>query len=378
MTITLTRYNLDILNEKARLFNYLNSFLPRAYFKISKNTFTFMLKGQTGVYQINLEIPEKVEKNVYFSVDYNKWQIMLQKFGSEDSILLETLENSLKVTSNKSSDYVNLGIIYFKENSSESTIINRFLESKKGETAVDSNKFVLNEETVDALDFADNLFNNQSFQSNSIGLSRDQVIYADRAVVLKINLQEPPSRTIQEDDMAYIHSSTVKLINLLVKTSNIFYFDVSKDFGAFYWEDNISSIYMVSEDRKLVIPTEEEFEGIKPQGNYSIEVVNRDLKKCLSFFLGFYDGSAWKPAIFNVENSERVIVKYYHPSAEIMKSFEAKVEGKGNFILDSETLRKILVKTDEEELLHIFFDEKAPGILIKSSKYEAVISKLEE
>ena len=384
MTTTLINENLNTLRNKTKLYNYLSSYFTRAYFKVEREEFIFMLRGQTGVLQTSLPLRIPFEGKVYFSVDYMKWQLALQKFEYADEVNLDFTQNLLKITSPNSSDVINLGIIYFKEDSSEATIMDRFLPTKKSEI-LDKKKITITDEIVDALNFADSLFTAQSTQVNSIGLGRKDIMYADRATVMKIYLQSSLSDDLFFDnegnsigDYIFIHSLTIKLFNFLVKTSSEVYF--TTDYGTLYWEDDSTQIFLVSEDRKVALPTAEEFEGIKPSPNNEFEVNTDTLKKSLDFFAGFYEGSVWKPVTFNVIPGKEVMLYYRHPSAEITKALSgAQGNVEGAFTVDSETLKKVIGKEySSEDQIIINYDEEAPGIFIKTPKCEAVVSKLDD
>lgn len=384
MTTTLINENLNTLRNKTKLYNYLSSYFTRAYFKVEGEEFVFMLRGQTGVLQTSLPLRTPFKGKVYFSVDYMKWQLALQKFEYADEVNLDFTQNLLKISSPNSSDVINLGIIYFKEDSSEATIMDKFLPTKKNEI-LDKKKITITDEIVDALNFADSLFTAQSTQVNSIGLGRKDIMYADRATVMKIYLQSSlPDHLFFDDegnsigDYIFIHSLTIKLFNFLVKTSSEVYF--TPDYGTLYWEDDNTQIFLVSEDRKVALPTAEEFEGIKPSSNNEFEVNTDTLKKSLDFFAGFYEGSVWKPVTFNVIPGKEVMLYYRHPSAEITKALSgAQGNVEGAFTVDSETLKKVIGKEySSEDQIVINYDEEAPGIFIKTPKCEAVISKLDD
>lgn len=384
MKFTLTRRNLDILKNKIKLYNHISSLFTRAYFKVDSNNFTFMLRGQTGVFQttMTLDIPlDPSEDSFYFSIDYSKWQIALQKFENTEALNLETTSNLLKISSKDSNDLINLGLLTFKEDSSEAVVINNFIASKKAE-ASSFNKLTITPTLLNSLNFVDTLFSNQSSQVNSIGLNKKNIIYSDRATVLKINLTSDAflENLIipNNEEYIFIHSNTIKLFNLLFKTSGVMYFTDTYD--DLYWEDEDSSLYMILEERKVALPTQEEFESIKPQDAGQFEISLGSIKNGLDFFTGFYEGSMWKPITFEIFPNKEISLHYKHPIAEITKTLNNVVGSKESiFTIDSETLRKILNRASENTGSVIFsYDEDAPGIYILMGNCEAVLSKLEE
>lgn len=381
MNIILTRDNLNIFKTETKLLNFLSAFFTRAYFKATSEFFRLMLRGQYGVFQTTIPaVTTTLDKPIYFSVDFNKWQIALQKFEGSSSIVLEFTPNLLKITSPDSSDVINLGVLYFKEDSPEAIVLDNFLTSKR-EEIFNQHRLTFTPEVVDALNFADSLFTSSTSQANSVGLGQQDVIYSDRSAVLKISLKDSlPSELFTDSDYIYIHSTTIKLLNYLTPTSNEFLFN--SDFGTFYWEDFNSAIYMVSSDRKIALPSDEEFQAILPQGNGYFSTKLASLKQGLDFFTGFYEGSMWKPITFKAEKGKEVLLHYHHPTAEITKELDG-VEGTedGIFTVDSETLRKIITKlllNDPEATLKVSYDEDGPGVLLEAPSCLALVSKLED
>lgn len=383
MKFTLTERNLNVLRNKIKLHNYISSLFTRAYFKIDKNIFSFSLRGQTGVFQTTVDLdtsPEEITEPFYFSIDYSKWQTALQKFEGVKELNLEATSNVLKISSNESNDFINLGLLSFKEDSSEANVINNFIKTKKEESSK-FNRLTLTVDLLNSFNFVDTLFSNQSTQVNSIGLSKRSIIYSDRATVLKINLD--PS-FIKEDliipnngEYTFIHSNTIKLFNLLSRTSSVVYFN--ENYDDLYWEDEDSALYMILEERKIALPTPGEFEAIKPHEGGSFKAPVSVIKNGLDFFTGFYEGSMWKPITFEVHADEETVLHYKHPVAEITKTLNNIIgTEEGTFTVDSETLKKILNKSLEDSEAIINYDEEAPGIYLLIDNCEAILSKLED
>lgn len=381
MNITLTRDNLNIFKVETKLLNFLSAFFTRAYFKATPEFFRLMLRGQYGVFQTTIPTTSTtLDKPTYFSVDFNKWQIALQKFEDSSSIVLEFTPNLLKITSSDSSDVINLGVLYFKEDAPEAIVLDNFLTSKREEIS-NKHRITFTPEVVDALNFADSLFTSSTSQANSVGLGQCNVIYSDRSAVLKIALKDSlPSELFIDSDYIYIHSTTIKLLNYLIPSSNELLFN--EDFGTFYWEDVNSAIYMVSSDRKIALPSDEEFQAILPQGDGCFNTKLTTLRQGLDFFTGFYEGSMWKPITFKAERGKEVLLHYHHPTAEITKELDGVVGTEdGIFTVDSETLRKIITKlllNDPEATLKVSYDEDGPGILLEAPACLALVSKLED
>ncbi len=392
MTITLSREQLNTFQIKNKIYTYLSSLFTKAFFKVTSNTFTILLRGQTGV--IQTEIPctlSSKDSNVnpiYYSVDFSKWQTALQKFDIVSSINLTFQKNLLKISSEECSDVINLGVVYYKDDSGEALVLNSFINTKRSEML--SKKHIeLNEDIIESLTLADSLFTAQASSAiNSVGLGMYDIMYADRSVVLKILLNEAlPSELFEDlvnEDHIFIHSYLIKLLSLVYRFDNNTYF--TPDYSTFYWEDDNTSILLISEDRKVALPSTEEFEGIKPSDSTSgFEVLPSTLKNGLNFFTGFYDGSVWKPLTFKAVVNKEVDLYYRHPTTEITKILNDTIStSNGEFTIDSETLRKIVSKIcdkfpKDDVLIKFNFDEEAPGIYMEvPGLYEVVLSKLED
>lgn len=388
MTTTLLREQLDELQVKNKIYTYLSNLFTKAYFKVDEENFTLLLRGQTGVLQTDIACTSSEDKVLYYSVDFIKWQTALQKFETVSSIDLTFQKNLLKISSPECADVINLGIIYFKEDSNEAIILNSFIKTKR-EELVSQKYLALNDNILESLLLADSLFNTQTAASiNSVGLGMYDTMYADRSVVLKILLNEAlPSELFEglvKDDHIFIHSYLIKLLSLLYKFNTDTYF--TSDYSTIFWEDSNTALLLVSEERKVVLPTVEEFEGIKPvDSTKGFEVAPSLLKNGLNFFIGFYDGSVWKPLTFKAVANKEVDLYYKHPTTEITKLLNNTVSNiDGLFTVDSETLRKLVFKIcdkfpKDETSIKFNFDDDAPGIYMEvPGLYEVVLSKLEE
>lgn len=393
MTTTyLSKEDINKLQAKSKLFIYLSNLFTKAYFKVTESTFTFMLRGQTGVVSINIPCQafgiSSQDPEIYYSVDFPKWQTALQKFENVNTLKLSFTKNLFQISSSTSADVINLGVVYYKKNSNEAIIIDSFLASKRDEM-VSSEPLCLNDSIIESLNLADSLFTSQVSSSiNSVGLSAYDVMYADRSVVLKILLKkalpEELFSNLKNDDHIFIHSYFIRLFDHLYKFDPHIYF--SPDYSTIFWEDSNTALFIISEDRKVALPSAEEFEAIKPQDmSNSFEVLPSTLRSGLNFFTGFYEGSVWKPLTFKMSKNQEVNLYYKHPTAEITKLLNSTIcTSEGTFAVDSETLRKITSKvcdkfSKDEAAITFVFDTEAPGIYMNVPElYEVVLSKLEE
>jgi hypothetical protein len=276
-----------------------------------------------------------------------------------------------------------LGIIPYSENSSEAAIINTYLDDRKESEIVDSYELTLSEELLDNFKMMDSLFSAQG-KVNSIGLSKNCVTYADRSVVVKANLMEALEDSLfktAQDGLIFVHGTFLKLFPILAKINPVVKF--SEEYDTFYWEGDCVRILLTSESWDLALPTEEQWEMIKPQDiSSSFSVDLSLLSNSLKFFTGFYEETAWKPLTFEISSGKEVNLYYRHPTTEISKTLSG-VEGtvEGSFIIGSEILGKILGNIENrfsgEEQVLFMYDDEAPGIYCKvNDTYEFVLSKM--
>lgn len=380
MKVTINEEQVQVFVKRMKFCNTLSGVFSRLYFKIGGGELVYLLRGGTGVYRIKLDV-DCNDSPRYFAVDYNKWQMALLKFDWASELVFDVKDNSLSLMSNKgrAGGVISLGISNYNSTSSEALVIEKFLETKKNELS--NGKVVeFTEEIVNDLAFADNFFAIQASKVNSVGLGKKDVLYSDRATVLKLHLSEElPDEVFENlgEDYIHIHSFTIKLLKSLTTTNSEVLF--SKDFGSLYWEDEYSALFIVSEDREVAFPTEEQWEMIKPSKDCGVIIGTELLRKGLEFFTGFYEGSMWKPISFSLGTQESFLT-YKHPTSEVVRPLEG-VAGNidGSFNVDSEALRKVVSRIDDSKIkeLNLYYDDEAPGIYIEAGDLEAVLSKLE-
>lgn len=386
ISFNLNNYQLTTLKAKNKLYSTLNNILTKAYFKLSNNSFEFCLRGSNGLVKTTIPI-EYSGENAYFSVDYSKWVVALQKFENSEQIHFTLGGNLLTLKENNNTDVINLGVIKYDEDSSEADILNNLLPRTGAAVKAQGNEMTLTDELIDAFGLADSLFISQD-KCNSIGLSKEDVMYSSRALVLKIKLQEKLDDNLFKDlpvdeNHIFIHSFVLKLFPLLSKFNSIIYF--SDDYGVIYWSDSDTELIFTSESRKVALPDDEQWEAIKPSNKESyFEVDLNNLSEGLSFFNGFYTGAAWKPITFEVEANKEVILTYKHPTTEITKTLSnVSSPYSGKFMLNSEILEKLVNRIrshyKEEKVEMLFnYDDEALGVYcsVGNGDYEMILSKL--
>lgn len=385
-TFKLTSNQLGILQNKSKLCAYLNSSLTKSFFKLTSDKLTLFQRGSAGAFCINIPVQSNVSNNIYYSVDYNKWNNALLKFSSYNEVEVSISKNVLALAVPGTLDIINLSILTYDTDSSEAYLIDNFISDTYASIFSSDLKLSLTEDVLDNFDLADSLFSSQG-RVNSIGLSKDEVIYSDRSVVLKIkssnHLPEELFGNLSSDDYIFIHSFFLKLFKLLVKTNSEVYF--SNDYETIYWEDDHSKLIISSDSRDIALPTNDQWEMIKPSSDaasFTTDIYS--LQEGLNFFTGFYEETAWKPIIFEASDSG-VKLYYRHPTTEISKSINnITSSAKGYFMISSETINKILSKIsfkfNSDIPVTVFYDEDSPGVYCKVScdtaEYEFVLSKL--
>lgn len=396
--IKLNNYNLGLLQEKTKLYSYLNGKLDKAVFKLSGTDLIFALTGGDGVVLTNLEIEYENGSTpdteaTYFSTDYQKWTIALQKFSGTETLHISLGDSIIRLKVDGSQDVINLSVIYYEEGSQQADTITRFISERRDEIKGFNHKITLTSELLSDFDLMNNLFTTQG-RINAIGVAKDNVLYSDRSAVVKVHLNELlPDELFDSltDGETYIHlhSYILKLLDVVKDFSSEVWFD--SDYEVLYWTDGHTEIVLASEARTLALPTPEQFEGIKPVNRDTYFDVDLDLlRTSLNFFMGFYEGEAWKPVTFILNKDEDVVLRYSRPSADITKTLDGvKSPFNYKYSVDSETLRKILQKVKDRypnESVSVRFnsddetttsDNEAPGVYCTvGSTYEFVICKL--
>ena len=390
MNFELNNTNLQVLQKKNKLYTLLNTKFDKAYFKVDKGTFIFALCNNNGI--ITTELPIDYDGDVkYFSLDYRKWQIALQKFSGVDSLKMSIEDSLLKLYVEGSFDEINLGIVSYTSDSLPAKQIDDFAPNKAKEVKASNHVLVMTPEIRNYFDLANSLFTTQA-RINSIGVSQTNVMYADKNCIVKENLSEPLSDDLfmcldLEDNHIYLHTFTVKIMDILKDFNNVFYFN--DEYELMVWEDDNTNLVIFSDDKNISLPTDEQLESFLPEDKEAyFEVSLSDLKNSLAFFVGFYSSETWQPIRFTIEKDKDIILSYNHPTSEITKTLIG-VRGtkEGSFLIDSEVLRKILAKLDckdfeGEPVIRINYDEKdsgndAPGVYgTLGTTYEFLISKL--
>ena len=387
--INFSRDNLEIFTKNNKLYSYLYNNLSRAYFKIEPKKLHLYLKGADGLFRQQFSI-EYNGTSIYFSLDFSKWVNALAKFSYADNIKLEisNKQNHIRISTEDSPDVINLSIQKYKDDSSDVVTLTHNLPNTRKAIKSENLLLELNDDVIGDLNLAGSLFVTQG-NVNSIGLGKTGVIYADRATILRTEFLEFLPESLftgnTDDGYIYIHQYILGLLGILYKENPHVYF--SNDYSIIYWESDDKELMYTSPYRELAIPTDSQLESLVPQNtDSSFDVDIETLKNSLDFFNGFYEGSVWKPITFNCVANKETVMRYKHPSADITKALPNTSAYDGTFILDSESIKKILSKIrdkreDKKEPLNVIFnfDNDSPGILCTIGNYcNVIFAKLED
>ena len=384
MNIYIDSESLDRYKVRFKLYQYLYSNLSSSYFKATSDHLSIYLKGTLGLFRVDIPCKSDTDEVKYFSVDFGKWANALVKFEGCDGLTLSINRNLVKISVDGSSDFITLSISSYGSDNLEVTSLDNLLEQRRENILKDNLHIDITDEIADDLHLANSLFIPQQ-DVNSIGLGKDGLIYAVRSVILKAHFtsdldEDFFSNLDPSEDYVYLHRYLIGLIHYIYSSNHTFNF--SSDYSTMYWEDDTSAVYITQPPRELAIPSDEELSSFVPTtgtgGSFSVDA--EFLKNSLGFFDGFYVGSVWKPIRFESIANKEVIVRYKHPTADITKSLPAVSDRDGEFTLDSDTVRRILMKVSDKRLdkttpleAVFTFDDDAPGVLCEIGDYYSIV-----
>lgn len=380
---------ISTFNKDIKLYSYLYSILSHAYFKLSTNCLTFYLKDDPGLFSCVYPV-DYDGKEIYFSIDYAKWVNALQKFSSSESgvnLEISDKKNSIKISTDNSSDEITLSISKFTKDSSIVAAIESGFD--KGHSFKRDLRLELNDDIVEDLQLAGSLFNTQG-NINSIGVSKDGVIYADKLIILTTKFKNSLDPKLFSGDLDnteeryfYIHQFVLSLINFLYKEDPDIYF--SNDYSSIFWHSATKELVITSEMRDLVLPSSEDLLNLYPDDSAGIIETDKDsLSESLDFFNGFYEGSPWKPITFTAVANKEIVLRYKRPEADLTKALNGTSDENSTFILSSDSLKKVISrvidKRDDRSSplpIEIRFDEEHAGVLFNIGDYcSAFLAKL--
>lgn len=358
-----------------------------AVFRLSAGMLDMGLVGTSGLVKTTFETDYSGE-TVYFTVDYQKFDTVLQKFLYADVLEFELSGSLLRLFTESGRDTVNLQATVLDAESSEADMLDTYADSCRAEYMNQNHVLSLTDDVRSGLSLFSALFGVGS-KVNSIGLSSDRLVFSDRSVVIREHLAEPLPEVLfdgSEDGYAYLHVDTVRLMDVLCQYRNEFCFDDAYDI--MYWSDGPTVLIYQSDSKNVVLPTEEQWEGIKPfdpSVRFSFPLAS--FASVLDFFNGIYMETGWKPLEF-VSEDGAVCARYRNPLAEASKVLDGvECPFQGRFTVDADTLRAIVSKEKavlpEDTSVSFGFDadgckSPAPGVYLTIGEgFEAVVSKLD-
>lgn len=382
---------IDAFTSRNKLYSYLANKLTESYGYVGSNVFSFILRSSVGIFKEDFEIETGIKEGdeFYFKVDYNKWITSIQKFNYADNIKLTINGKKLiKFSTDKSEDVINLSITRYEKTDPAALNLLPVLEEKRKASTIEGCQLEITNEILNDLNLASGLFISQG-NVNSIGLGPEGIIYADRATILRTKFQnEIPMKffkNLEEDEKyVYLHQYVLSLIPLIYKDNPKIYFNNS--YQTIYWQTDNMELYYVTDNIELAIPTDEQLDSIIPAEDSNcgeFEVDLGEFKDAVDFFSGFFTGSAWKPITFNSVANKELTMRYKQSEADITKTLNCTSDYEGSFILESESLRKVIgrVKSRDGELLTIKFrfDNDSPGVFCNIGECcNVIFAKLED
>ena len=385
----LTNYQLSALQSKKKVYSTLYSFLDRTYFKLSTNNLVFAMLGTNGLIKTSIDISYTGEET-YFEIDYKKFDVILQKFAIYETVQFKIEDSRLTISTPTTSDSVKIQITIIPSDDKVAKDIDSGIESILSSKINPRHTICVSDELIDNIGLFNYVFNT-SGTINAIGLTADSIMYSDRNVVIKSTLIDKLPKELfdsvpDDDQYVYLHVDMLKTMLLLSQFRNEFQFD--SEYDIVFWHDENTSLIFSSNNKTVMLPTEDQYEGIRPQDrNVVFSIPLNVLKESLSFFDGLYVESSWKPIIFDTKAGQNVVLRYEHVSAEADKEIEGVTSDfTGSFKVDSETLKKIITKVtdfvDEDSLITFNYDddsceEPSLGVFMQiGENFEAVVSKL--
>jgi hypothetical protein len=375
MQFTLDKSQLEKLQKYHKVYSYFLPSFTKTYFSVGEGSLKIFFHGAKGALETEIECNVGGPKE-YFQTDYAKWINAISKLIMSDTLKFNLTEKFIKVSVEGSVDVINLGVVKYKEDSSEAKLIDSYLTTKTQGIVEDNISMELFPELVDALSVACSLFTTVG-NNNAVSLRKDSVMYADRSIILKA-LFSPPLNV----EEVILHKFTAGAMLMVYKHNGRFLF--GKDYSTLAWDDGEGTRFLLaSEPCDISLPTEDEIKGFAPEEGSQLVVDHKELLSGLQFFEGFYEASAWKPIVFKLTGNKEAQLYYSHPTTEIHKNLIATVDTDGEFIIGSETLGKLVSKSvdkDSSDIPVVFhYDQDSPGVACKiGDLYQVVFAKLVE
>ena len=227
--------------------------------------------------------------------------------------------------------------------------------------------------------------------TNAIGLSKNNLYYADRFSVIKKTTDETFTNTDEMiklskgvcDFLKSIYKEGKADVPITVSASREFIRIVSAETGirAVIWAGDIQLIYPNQEEYEMIIP--------EPNVKKSFKVNKAELIKAFGKFDGIFSPTEyrWKQINFVNKDEPKLYLEYSDYSAEVNTDVEISVtsdtlsEKEFQFQIAGLVLSKIIDLIDEDEITFEYSNEASSephgfGISVISPTLEAVCTKL--
>lgn len=383
------------------MYSYLMSSFTKTYIVFNDANATFYFKGNKSILSISVPLESPIAETYQLSVDIQKFLSAAKKIARGDSLILtfSVSPPQLMLSSNISSDKINLGVEFYDDQSTEVTSLASFYtENEKrfedGTTIQTTNEF---------LDFVHitSAYMSNINKNNSIAIYDDKLMYADRTVVLSSNTKVV---TAPITEPILMHRFILNFLEFVAVETPSFIVDENKQ--SVLWrssEDEGFWAILAIDPCNIAIPEATDIAGIVPEDTKKQTVLVKPemFTEAIDFFNGLFEAAVWKPITFfwNLNGGDQKIkLTYHHPSTEVEKNLICE-EFVGNldqtaetasFILISDSIRTLLSRLDNEGMIKLSFNDEAPdvahgaGVYLtyedKSGNelYNAVLAKLQD
>jgi hypothetical protein len=368
MTIKLSAETVKTILDRSKIFSALQTQVSKYYCTVTadKKLKVIIKNGSRSLFETSFSIESSDIKELYFSVDFDKFLNALKKMPGDVDISID--EKNFTVVSTVSGDRVTLTITIFDATSSEVDLLNTFFESKS-KIFKEGYEFTYNP-------FCHYFFNVAQFfmngiKNNSVALYKNKLLYSDRSIIVSVDFPGEDFIAELKDDYITVHKYIMNFMSLVFKYNGLFTFSKDKNFVSWKADDDFKAILAI-ENCIITIPTEDDIKNIAPDSDDHYEFDDEPFMNAIDFFSGFYDSSIWKPIYitfpkFNTGKDQEVKFFYKQPMVAEIETLTKAIEvTKGNdedvtCILSSDALKQIVSLCNDNSFF-IKANNKQPGV----------------
>lgn len=389
----------DFLKNQ-KLINYLTTNLSNQYLVIEEAGARIILSSTRSQVEIPLEGLASNEP-VYTTIDVGRFMTALKKLSQNTSVAFKISQKAKTIIllGLETQDKITLGVSYFDDD--DSTILDVLSFVNNQADLIDE---MINYNTTKSSAFLKiaSTFLGNNAKNNAINISKTQLKYADRTVVLQTTIKDLiTDAKLKDDSELSMHETTINFVDFIQKDNPEI--RISGDSNYVYWEaakDSPFRAFLVQEALSISIPTEDELEFISPSSDYvkSFNISNVTFSEGLDFFTGMFEASLWKPITFSYdeETPNEIALSYSHPTASLDKKIPLPdisgndlISERAEFLLINDSIRTILGALPKETLVKIDFNdvslEEQHGLGVRMTltpedgvQYVAVLAKLQD